>query len=161
MKNWWNNLQPREQRVLGIGGIALVLLLGWGVVWEPWQREMARLEHSVAEQEALLAWMRQAASEVKQLRGSGGAATRTNGQSLLALADSTARAAGLAERVNRIQPDGQGTVRVWLDGVAFDAMLLWLDDLRQYGVSVDGLAVDRESAAGRVNARLVLRGAGA
>jgi general secretion pathway protein M len=134
-------------------------LLGiYALVWDPYVQGVTRLEQEVAEQRALLSWMENAAREVKALRGSGMAA-RPGGQSLLTLVDSTARAQGLENALQRVQPEGQNTVRVWLEKASFDDTLRWLDRLTgQQGLRVTGLVVEPLQEAGRVNARITLEG---
>lgn len=157
MMNFWNNLAPRERRLLGGGGVALALLLLYALAVDPYFAAMERLRQEVVVQRETLAWMQQAAAEAKALRGRAPTRAATNGQSLLALADSTAKASGLGTALKRVQPDGQRSVRVWLEQAAFDAVMRWLDTLgRSHGVQVSGLVVEPLPDAGRVDARVVL-----
>ncbi len=161
--NYWAQLRPREQLLLSLGavvGLAAALFL---LAWEPVMQERQRLEQSVAEQRQLVAWLQQAAREVEQLRQSKPAANGNRmrgGRSLLALIDSTAKQGRLGEALKRVEPDGSGRVRVWLDEAAFDDLVRWLGQLRQrYAVQVDSIAIDKDERRGRVNARVVFSGA--
>lgn len=159
LRQHWEQMQPRERRMLAGGGAATVLLLLYALLWDPFQADLAQLEERVAAQRGTLAWMQGAAAEARALRGS---ARPTNGsRSLLALADETAKSHQLGEAVKRVQPDGQHTVRVWLEGAAFDDVLRWLDALSgNHGVKIAGLNVERIAASpGRVNARVALEAA--
>ncbi|SCZ64895.1 type II secretion system protein GspM [Thiohalomonas denitrificans] len=156
MKQFMQNLQPRERRTLLAGAIALALLLLYVMVWEPYRTHIAQLEKDVAEQRATLAWMRQAAAEIKELRGSASRPV-TKTSSLLATTDRTARSHGFSGALKRIQPDGQRSVRVWLENAPFDDVMRWLGTLmEQHGVSISSLVVDPGESAGLVDARLVL-----
>lgn len=156
MKHFWNNLQPRERHTMLGGGIALVLILLYGLVIDPFQQELARLEGSVEAQTKELAWMQQASAEVKRLRGSGPAARRVAGQSLMSLVDASARSTGLSGAIKQIRPEGQG-VKVRLEEVVFDDMLRWLEQLKsKQGVNVSSLVMERLSVPGRVNASVTL-----
>ncbi len=158
MKQYWANLQPRERHTLLGGGIALVLILLYALVLDPFQQEMARLHQSVEAQTAELAWMQQAAAEVRQLRASSPTARRVAGQSLMSLVDASARSTGLSGAIKEIKPEGLG-VKVRLEEVSFDDMLGWLEQLNsQQGVSVSGLVMERLPQPGRVNASVVLGG---
>ncbi|MCG5536827.1 type II secretion system protein GspM [Ectothiorhodospira mobilis] len=163
MRTWWNGLAPRERRVLRLGGIALALILLWWGLWLPLTERVARSQQTVAELRADLAWMQAAARAVRAGRGQEETPPTDRGErSLLGRVDATAREAGLAGHLRRVQPDGEGTVRVWLDDAPFDAILQWLDPLqRRHGVRVGSLVVDRQAREGRVNARIVLEGPGA
>jgi general secretion pathway protein M len=157
LQAYWAGLQSRERHTLIAGALALILLLGYALVWEPYQSELKRLRQSVAEQEQLLAWMEQAAAEVAQLRRSAPARSASR-QPLLTLVDTTARQRGLGGALKRVQPDGEA-VQVWLEQAAFDEVLRWVDGLaRSHGIRVNGMVVERAEASGLVNARLVLEG---
>jgi len=160
MKQWWLSLQPRERRLVGGGGVLLALLALYTLVWEPYASEREALEQRVAAQRELLTWMEQAAQEVRALRGSAAPVADTSGQSLLALVDSTAKAQGLGKTVTRVQPEGTGSVRVWLEQAPFDRMLVWLDTLTgKYGIRVGGVVAERTDTPGLANARVVLEAA--
>lgn len=158
LRQYWDQLQPRERRVLLLGAIALVLLLLYALVWSPFQQTLSRLDSSIVEQRNTLGWMQQAAQEARSLRGTH--APVSDGRSLLAVTDETARAHGLGTAVKRVQPDGQHTVRVWLEGARFDDILQWLATLTgKHGVKVTSFGAERSTADGQVHARLVLESA--
>jgi general secretion pathway protein M len=162
MNPWWDSLQPRERWLVGSGGLLAVLLLGYALLWQPFQRDLRQLRQSVAAQRQDLAWMQQAATLVKQLGGSTAnpaAATATrSGQSLLTLVDQTAKAAGLANAVKRVEPQGSDKLRVQLDNVSFDLLVRWLIVLeQQHRIQIANVTVDRQGN-GLVNVRLVLQG---
>lgn len=158
MKHYWANLQPRERQTLLGGGIALALILVYGLVIDPFQQELARLEKSVEAQTVELAWMQQSAAEVKRLRASNPAARNGAGGSLMSRVDASARSTGLSGAIREIKPEGQG-VRVRLEQVSFDDMLRWFDQLSaSQGVTVAGLVMERLPEPGRVNASVVLEG---
>jgi len=160
IRQYWMQLKPRE-RVLLIGaGAVLLLLVLYLSVWEPLLGNADRLEHSVQENRELVNWMEQAAAEVKRLRASqpGGGGLR-RGQSLLGVIDRTAKSGELGSAVKRIEPDGQDRVRVWLEGAAFDDLVVWLGEIQsQYGLKIDSAVIDRGVSEGRVSARLVVVG---
>lgn len=156
LRQRYEALEPRERRFLVFGAIALaVILLFLGVV-QPLQQYRENAEARVVAHRDLVAWMRGA---VDVLRERGPAlAPAARGGSLLALADTSARAAGLAQSLQRIQQDGENAVRVRLESASFDSLVLWLDNLeKRSGVTASELMVDRAEAAGRVNASLTLR----
>lgn len=158
MKSYWANLQPRERRVLTAGAVALLLIGIYALAWEPYRSAVANTRAAVESKRTTLAWMQQAAEEVRSLRGSDRAAgPGRGGQSLLALVDATAKSNGLADALKRVQPDGQKAVRVWLEGAPFDAALVWMGRLyRDRGLRIDGLVIEQADKPGRANLRLTL-----
>lgn len=157
--NVLQRLPRRERRALVLGGLVIGAALGWAFVWEPLERARARLAADVERLEADLAFMREAAPALRAraAQGDPGALERA-GRSLLALADGTAREAGLGLELKRVEPVGEGRVGVWFEGVAFDGLVTWLDGLAsRFGVRVEDLRVERSVAAGTVDARVTLR----
>jgi general secretion pathway protein M len=107
--------------------------------------------------------MQQTTKEIKRLEStdSGAKALQAagNGTSLLTLVDQTAKSAGLGTSVKRVEPQGDDKLRVQLEQVSFDQMILWLDSLKQeHGVVAINVIVDRQTESGQVNARLLLQG---
>lgn len=158
MKEWWDGLAARERLILAGGGVLLVLALLWALLWQPLVSGVRELESEVAAQRENLRWMQNAAAELQQLRGRGArAAAGLAGRSLLAVADQSARSAGLGSGLKRIEPDNGNAVRVRLEGVAFDDVVVWLDGLaREAGVLATTIAIERANAPGQVNVRLTL-----
>jgi general secretion pathway protein M len=153
---WWATLAQREQRVVGAGAVALALIVLYLGAWEPLVGGQRERERALEEARALAAQLELLAVEVQRNRGSGGG-TIGAGQSLLAIVDQSRKASALTKPPSRLQPEGEATVRIWLEDVPFDALLRWLADLElRYGVRVDTADIERESGPGLVNARLTL-----
>ena len=157
----WQALAPRDRLVLGLGAGLLALMLGWAFVWYPLAQGQASMATKLTTAEAELAFMRQAAAGLRAARASGvGGTFDRGGQSLLALADRSARDAGLGAALRRVEPLQDVRVNASFEGAQFDALTAWLETLQQrYGVSVDELQVDRVAGVGLVDARVTLRDA--
>lgn len=157
MKDWFFSLQERERLLVGGGAVVLLLLVVYLLVWEPIASGYNDLKTTVAEQKETLAWMRQAAGQIKALQRSGaGGAQGLGGRSLLAVVDQSARSGGLGSAIKRIEPDGSKGVKVWFEGAAFDPMIIWLGDLtKSYSIQPSVITLE-PVGSGRVNARLTL-----
>ncbi|MGH8042682.1 MAG: type II secretion system protein GspM [Rudaea sp.] len=161
IRAWWDGLQARERRVLTVGAIVAAVLLFWALIWLPLAHTRSALTARVAQQRADLVWMQQAQGQARTLHAQGthGAVAR-QGKSLLALADVTARSAGLAAALKRVEPAGAGSVRVSFEIVDFDALAAWMDALaRDYGVTVTDFSAEKVEGLGLVNARVTLQDA--
>jgi general secretion pathway protein M len=162
MRAWWDSLQPRERRTLGLGAVAATVILYYALLWLPPQQNIAELRERIANTRTDLAWMEQAAVEIAALRrasGDAGATPRTD-RALYAVADQSAREAGLGDAIERVEPAGERQVRVVLGDAAFDAMVLWLADLRRrHGLTVETASIEPSGESGRVRAQLLLSGA--
>lgn len=157
MKAWWENLGARERGLIVVGTVLVMMLLSYVLAWEPLRNSDRRLRQNVAERRADLAWMRQAAEEIKRLGGAGAARPVADNRSLLTLVDQTARAAGLGAALKRVAPQGDDKLSAQLDGAEFDKLIPWLSALeRDQAIAIISLNVDRTDAPALVNARVVL-----
>ncbi len=163
MRLWWDSLQRRERWLLGGGAAVALALLLYGLAWLPFQNELARLRQAVSAQHADLAWMRQAAAEIRRLKASGSSTSErssvgNDGRSLLTLVDQTAKTAGLDRTLRRIEPEGDNRVQLRLEQVSFDRLITWLIQLEGgHGIETANAVIDRRANRGLVNARLILQ----
>lgn len=161
MKDWLESLESRERMLLAAGAALLALLLIYVLVLAPIRTDYQQLKKSVTEQQATAAWMQESAQIIQSLGSSdGGAARGLGGRSLLSVTDATARASGLGPALKRVEPEGGNSVRVWLEGASFDVFIKWLVTLNnQHGVAASSVTLERNEAAGQVDARLTLEAA--
>jgi general secretion pathway protein M len=154
---WWRGREPRERAVLAIGLVAVVAMLLWAFAWKPLDDRRDAMIESNARLAADLAAMRELAARAGATAVDGDAARERAGQSLLALADAGLREAGLAASLRRIEPAGEGRVRLRLEAVAFDPLAAWLEQLSQrHGVRVAEVAATRTDYAGQVDVQLII-----
>jgi general secretion pathway protein M len=157
MKAWFQQLEARQRLVLIGAAVILLALVLFVQVWEPLQQASDQERARIAQQQALLDWLVAVTPMAQQLQQQRIAQRRDNEQSLLVLADQSARAAGLASSLTRIEPAGQAQVRVWLDNADFLSTMGWLQQLSsRHPIDVNQMTVDRAAAEGRVNVRVTL-----
>lgn len=161
MKAWLAGLEPRDRRLLLVAALLLGLLLIYALLADPLLSAYRERAARVEQQRAELAWMQEAAARIRQLRADGGSGAGLGGRSLLAVVDGSAREAGLGNALRRVRPDGSLAVRVWFEGVPFDALVEWLGRLdREFQVQVRLITLERQPEPGRVHAQLTLETAG-
>ncbi len=156
MSGWWQAQSARDRRILLVGGVLAVLLLGYALLWLPLQRDTEEWRARAAAAEANLIWMRTAA---EQLRGiaPAPATAPADGRSLLAVVDAGVREAGLGGALLRVEPVNAGQVRVYFQQAGFDALADWLQSVgNSHGVRVVELSAQRSAGVGLVDARLTL-----
>ncbi len=162
MNAWWLSKTQREQLTLVVGAGVLLLFLLYLLAWQPFVASVEQKRLLIKSQQTTLNWMQQNLSEIQHIRSQ----TRTNGavrsnEALLTLVDRTAKQSQLRQQIQRIKPQGDDTVQLWVEQAAFDTLLKWLGDLSlQYGIQIESLNIDRQDSPGIVNARLVLQRSG-
>ncbi len=154
LQRYLDRLGARERRVVIVGG-ALALLLALTSVVMPLQRKVTATDARIARKRDDLAWLR---SMAPRLAGLAVNEPRPLRESLVVVVDRTARQFGLERALVGSQPSGDGALNVRLEQTSFDGLIAWLSQLHeQYGVRVDAADFDAATAAGTVNASLVLR----
>lgn len=158
MKAWWNGLQPRERVLLGAAAAVVVLTLLWILAWEPLNASRQALRDELSAQEALLDWLERIEPQVEQLRREDRGGRSLDGRSPLAVVDQSARAAGLAAALKRIEPGAGGEIRVNFEQAAFVDLMTWLETLIQTRpLVVVRFEASRGNQSGRVDSLVVLR----
>ena len=159
MKDWWDNLEAREQVMVFGCGVFVVLAALYALVWLPFDRSHDQLAMNVSNWERSLA-------ELKPLRGVVGSSGGTRGgvvssanQAPIIIVDQTLRSRGLEQYRRRSQPTTSNGIRVEFENVAFDELVVWLGDLSdQHAMHVQAgsLSIASQSGPGRINASLTL-----
>lgn len=156
-QQWLTSLQPRERFTVIVGGIALLFILLYLLVWAPITEYHEEQQLRLQSQQQLYSWMKNAAQEVSQLSGSSaGSAARNQNQSISALADRSARTTGIKAFITKIE-QSQNDVKVTLSEADFDRIIHWLADLQdKYAISSTSIKIERTKTAGAVNAHITL-----
>ena len=160
LREWWNGLAVRERKLLITGGVVLALALAWLLIWEPVKQGISEREQAINNQQELFRELQAMREEAQELRARAG--DNTGGVvaagDLLSLANASAREHGLGGAVQRVQPQGDDRVQVWLEQAAFDELISWLGSLQyEHGVSVYNISLERQREPGRVNSRVALQ----
>lgn len=135
-----------------------VIVVFYLAVWEPLYRGAADLERRIAAERELTARVAALSAEAERLRATGGGEIEGRGDSLLSIVDRSSREAGLADAVQRIQPEGGDRAAVTLEAAGFNRIIFWLHDLeRRYGVTVSAVTVTRGDEEGTIQARMSLQ----
>ncbi|HEV7633667.1 MAG TPA: type II secretion system protein M [Steroidobacteraceae bacterium] len=155
LRSRYDQMTPREQRLVLAGGVVAVVLLLFAVIL-PLHRSAATLDSRIERKKADLAWMQGIAPA---LAAAGPAPSVPGSQeSLLVVIDRSARESGLAQALTGSQPSGDGALRVQLEKAEFNNLVAWLARLAtQNGVQVETASIDATGEPGQVNAGIVLR----
>lgn len=154
MNAWWGGLATRDRRTLVFGASLALGLLAWALLWEPLTRSRDEWRERAIAADRAAAWMRAAAPRVQ---ANAATAVASDGRSLLALVDASAREQGLGGVLMRVDPVSATEVRALFQQAPFDSMMDWLSSLgAQHGVRVEALSASRATGVGLVDARVGL-----
>jgi len=159
MKDWYDNLEAREQVFVLIGAVFVGIALLYYVLWAPLDRNHSQVATRVDTWERSLAELRplQAMVAAGGLNNSTGAIGSQ--QAPIIIVSQTLQSRGLEQYRRRSQPTTSNGIRVEFEEVAFDDLMLWLGDLSDnHAMYVQSGSLSEGDAIGdgRVNASLTL-----
>jgi general secretion pathway protein M len=148
-------LETRERLMVVIGGVVVLLVAIYSLGLAPLYKAVNERDARVTKKQDDLAWMQ---SVVAQLQSLGAAQpANNNAESLVVVIANTASRANVANALTGQTPNGANSVRVRLEGVQFDALVVWLGALqKEYGIYVEAADISRAGQAGQANAGLTL-----
>jgi len=160
MKEKWQQLSIREKRLVIITSIVVLITLVYFLIWEPLQDGIQTSRVRIKAQNDTLVQIRNLAAEARQLMAAQrqvGANTRSS-SSLLVIIERTAQEKNLKSRLQKVQPEGQDGVRVWIENASFDQLIEWLALLENKNtIYVSEIIIERQKEPGRINSRILLR----
>ena len=160
MRNWYENLEAREQIIVLVGAVVVMVALIYSLVWVPVDKRHTQVANSVTNWERSLVELRPlrslaASSSVRD----GAASVSSSQQAPIIIVDQTLRSRGLEQYRRRSQPTTANGIRVEFENIAFDELVLWLGDLSQQHamqVQAGSLSLAPQAGTGRINASLTL-----
>ncbi|REL31589.1 type II secretion system protein GspM [Thalassotalea euphylliae] len=150
MKQWWQQLQSREQQlILAMAGVLLVFILFQGV-WQPIHQGADKAEKKLARTQELYQYVKTNTAKISSSTAS--VRQPRQGGSLSGLVN---RVAGQYQiSIARMQPQGDQGVQVWIDEIPFEQLLRLLNALtQQHGLVVSNIDVTNGNSAGTVKIR--------
>ena len=145
LRQRWLLLAPREQQLLRLLGIFVVLLALIYGIWLPSRHAAENARQQYVNNRALLMQL-QKSIPVSRRNSSAG--------SMLGNVSALANANNLA--LSRIQPEGNDQVRVWVDKADFNIVAAWLTKLAEQGVDLREAQVEKQGDGNGISARFVL-----
>ncbi len=145
--------------MVSIMAVAVIISLFYFGLWEPIETGIDSKKKQLTMRTRQLQNIQQQAAEARQLKQGQPAQRRvTNSTSLLSVIDTTSRQKNLKQALQKFQPEGDDSVRLWLEDAPFDALVEWLDLLnRQHGVSVSEISLEKQPESGLVDGRILLQ----
>lgn len=149
-------LQPREQTLVSIAAVMVIVALLYSAIWQPISRHRTQLAAELESARAVAGNLAQAEADMR-FAAPRSAPVVGSDVSLLTAVDQAAKNGTLKKPPARLQPDGDNQARIWFEDVEFDVLLRWMSDLQsRYGVKIEVADIERQPTPGLVNARLAV-----
>ncbi|MFT4808742.1 MAG: general secretion pathway protein M [Paraglaciecola sp.] len=149
LKSTFLQLSSREQRLVIISAVlVLVAIFYWGI-WSPLSMSLERNQTAVNNQTELLEWVQKNANRAVQLRNGGGNKAKFSG-SLPQVVNQSANRMKIA--ISRMQPQDE-ELQVWIDQAPFNDVLSWLQSLEKTGVNILDIDIAESDLPGQVKIR--------
>lgn len=152
----FNQLPLRMRQVLILISVLLaVLLIIYGLLL-PAQHFADEMARQYRQSHSLLAWMQANESKARALKQTEQAQEKVVKDSLLSTLADTAQRQQISFK--RFEPREGNELRVWLENIPFNKLILWLDSLqRLHGIDTKQITISRRNRPGLVNAVIVLK----
>jgi general secretion pathway protein M len=140
-------------------GIIVMLALVYLLAVEPFFKQRTILTQRIKAQRQELVWMQQNSERVKRLQAASPDHTQTSySRSLLGVVDSSSRTNNMRKSIQRMEPEGNNGVKLWIEDADFDTLIQWLGSLNtQQSVYVARATISRGDAPGLIDTRLSLQ----
>lgn len=151
LKQWFLDQPPRDQIMLSVGGIAILIYILLFVILFPMQNE---LEQKEKRNQAALGEQQRVYELAGRVLGMREAGEGSGTQNLNAILNQSLREFGLT--MEQFQPSG-GSARVRLATSEFNKVLAWLHEMEiKQGIIIKDLSVTAEKNPGAVSVHLQL-----
>lgn len=152
LRTIWQDISPRERRLISWGVGLLLPILVYMQIWQPIQTQRERLAVRVEELRNQLAQMLAAGEEARRLRA------LPSRRLVISPAQAARRAAGRFQIQDNLQAvaDNADQAQVSFSQVPFSAWTRWLAELDHMGIVIRSCDVAVSETPGLVNASVVL-----
>jgi len=143
--------QRRDQIMLLVGALAVVIYLLWMLVLSPIQNKRDRLLQTNIAATQSLGRVQIMVAQIQQYRAQG--AQSNNADSIMGIVDAGIRGNGL--NVSAVNPGGAGDVRVRFERAAYEPLMQWLYEVEfKNGLSIRDLTVATTNDPGLVTVNM-------
>jgi type II secretory pathway component PulM len=150
----WSGLNRRDQLSLKVLAAFLAVLLVWFGLIQPIENMKERNRSELERRLELNSWLQEMGPQAKLISGNRVAPSTDAVENLSTRVIQLARQHGLV--LKKFENDNQGGLRVWFEQVPFESLSKMLAQLQQSGIVASQMTIERQNAAGVVDARGLL-----
>jgi general secretion pathway protein M len=145
---WFYALSEREQKLVSLAGVALIVATFYFALWSPLSNALAQQKILLKNEQSFAAWADDQANRAAKLRQSSTGVSFSG--SITQLVNQTTRSKQI--QVARMQPVGDN-LQISIDEVLFTDLISWLEVIERSGIIVMQSDITETSNAGYVQVR--------
>lgn len=158
MKEWWQHLSNREQKLVLLSGIFIIAIVFYFLIWSPVSGSLTTLQNNVTQEQQLLSWMRTAVLQLETNSSTNLGNTTVNAATLFTTIENSLTSNGLKSELKDIKQNQDGTITLTFDQVDFDDLINYLISLQQqYGIIITTFNSSKLPNTGYVKCEVVLQ----
>jgi len=149
MKDWWQQLNLREQRLIASMGGVFIIFVFYSLIWQPLNDSLIQADKKLKTRQALLSWVSDNSARYQQANKTNKKAKGNN--SLSSIINMSASRYKLT--ISRMQPQGE-SIQVWIDTAPFSDLLSWVEELvNDEGLQITAIDLSGTDRVGEVKIR--------
>lgn len=151
MKNYWQNLNEREQKLLIAGSVILVIYLIYSMVYLPITRTIKTNFLELQEKKQTLGWMQNIETKyvIKKRKN-------ISSSELLSILAQQITHTSFRKYQYQLQQNGSGEIQLSFNEVPFNACIKWLESFsKQYAIKVKQITGEKTQTPGLVKLSVV------
>lgn len=145
---WFYALSEREQKLVSLAGVALIVAIFYFALWSPLNNALAQQKILLKNEQSFAAWADDQANRATKLRQSSTGISFSG--SITQLVNQTTRSNQI--QVARMQPIGDN-LQISIDEVLFTDLISWLEVIERSGIMVIQSDITETGNAGYVQVR--------
>lgn len=153
LRQRWEQLAPRDQRILKHGGMFLLALVVLRLFWWPLYDRVNVLQQEINSESSLLSWMAPRVSQLLAAKQSNLGITKDKS---LPGFEKSLQQAGLKPYVKEFSQNAQGQVSVTFVEVPFESCMEWVEQVQRQGWTVQVMNAVKGEKSGITQVELVL-----
>lgn len=154
---WWYERSQREQILVSMGTILIIILLVYILVWKPLTSNISLMRQNIQDQTALLSWLDTASSKIQQYQTAGYTKKQSSSQPILVLVEQSLMQSKLSQYVANTEQKSDNEIVISLKNTPFDRAVDWLEMLwKRDNVIVKSMGATKTNTMGIVNLTVTL-----
>lgn len=155
----FNRLKSSERKLFILVVLTVTLLIIYGFIYKPVISSIDNMQQNNLKNQQLLVWMTESVATIKKASNNNNKTNKRGNRSLNEVINSTASRTNIS--ISRSQPRDNNQYQIWLDQVAFNQLLVWLNGLQNdYGLFVSNINVSVTDKKGYVRVNLTFQDSG-